>query len=148
MLHILSYIVFFVTYAFFTKIREAHYYDLFYRLASTHKDLHSTYLKERMSILGLYLLSMINDVNWWSILMLCWFSIFAWDFFGDGFYYMFRNKLNKRIYKEGFKATESNTSTAITDKKGYTKTYKDRVIYLIFAVGFLLTALIIQFFSK
>ena len=147
-LTIISYLLFYCMYAYFSKIREAYYYDLHYRINHKHKDLHSTYFKERSVFLALFLASMLNDVNWLSILLLIPFSFLAWDFIADGIYFACRNQLNPFVYMEGFKSTESDTSTAITDKKGYTKTYKQRKNLFIFANIFLLGSLIIEIFKN
>jgi hypothetical protein len=148
MIHILSYLIFFTTYAFFIKIREAYYYDLHHRLVNGHKDLHKDYTKERMCLLGLYWLSLLGNVNIISMLLLIPFSFLAWDFIADGTYFVHRNKLNKHVYKEKFKATESETSTSKLDKKGFSKNFKERKKLFIFANLFLITALIIEFYKN
>lgn len=144
MLHILFYTIFLGLYAIFIKIREAYYYDLQYRLAHNHKDLHEDYTRERIVLFGLHWIYLIDKINWISLLLLIPFTYLVWDFIADGVYFIHRNKLNKHVYPDKFKATESDTTTAITDKKNITKTYKNRLKLFIFANIFLAAAIIIE----
>jgi hypothetical protein len=148
MIHLISYLIFFTVYAIFIKVREAYYYDLHYRLAHNHKDLHADYTKERIVILGLYWLSLLGKVNIISMGLLIPFTLLAWDFIADGTYFIHRNKLNSRVYTDRFKAQESNTSTAISDKKGFTKTFKERKNLFIFANIFLIAAIILELIKE
>lgn len=147
MIYILLYLIFFIGYAYFSKIREAYYYDIQYKINHKHKDLHSTYFKERCLFLGLFLTIILGKLNVISLLLLIPFSLLSWDFFADGFYFIFRNKLNNKVYKEKFKADESNTSTSILDKKGITKDYKSRLTYFIIGLWFLILSITLQIFN-
>jgi hypothetical protein len=144
------YSLFVIYLAYSNAKREAYYYDILSLINKKHKNLHTYYFIDRSVILALFLLLIsfsFNGLQKLNILLLIIYTFCSWDFFHNGFYFIFRNKLNNKIYKDRFKANESNTSTSILDQKGITKDYKSRLTYFIIGLWFLTLSITLQIFN-
>jgi hypothetical protein len=143
----LIYSLFVIYLAYSNAKREAYYYDILSLSNKKHKDLHKYYFIDRSVILALFLFLIsfsFIGLKKLNILLLVAYTFFSWDYFHNGFYFIFRNKLNNKVYKQKFKSVESNTSTSILDQKGITKDYKSRSTYFIIGLWFLTLSIILQ----
>jgi len=142
---ILLYVVFLVTYIYFICKRESYYFDIQYRVKHKHPNLHPMFSIERSALFSILLtIGFFNGLKIIPGLFLALTSLLCFDFLHNGFLYTFRNNLNPKVYLERFKANESDTSEALTDKLGITTTYKERKKLFIAGLFTLIISLILQ----
>jgi hypothetical protein len=146
MISIISLILFF-GFVFFEAWREAIYWHVkgggIYDTWKSTPEEHTLFTVQRAIFFISIIVILLTNINWLLTIMFTIGLVLMFSFLHNGFYYMFRNKLNPDIYQERFFA-QSTTSVAKLTKF---MTPKIRTIKFSIGASVSILSIIIEFLN-